>query len=151
MPRSAGWLQGFCASPPRNLDNCSARCVDWRAKCACLPWVPTARRVLSMKLARGLIKAIALMGGACVTLLCLMSWIGTQTDSGWLRASGALAAMVVVPLVLVELALRFAKKEGARGVASDVLALGYLGFALGYAGVAHAYTRPLLEGEAHRL
>jgi len=104
-----------------------------------------------MKLARGLIKAIALVGGACVTLVCLMSWIGTQTESGWLRAAGALAAMVVVPVVLVELALRVSKKEGAHGVATDVLALGYLGFALAYAGVAHAYTRPMLEGEAHRL
>jgi serine protease Do len=104
-----------------------------------------------MKLARGLIKAIALVGGACVTLVCLMSWIGTQTDSGWLRASGALVAMIVVPVVLVELALRMSKKEGARGVATDVLALGYLGFGLAYAGVAHAYTRPLLEGEGHRL
>jgi serine protease Do len=104
-----------------------------------------------MKLARGLIKAIAMVGGACVTLLCLMSWIGVTTDSGWLRASGAVAVMVVVPLVLVELALRLAHKERSGGVATDVVALSYLGFALAYAGVAHGYTRPLLADEAHRL
>ena len=104
-----------------------------------------------MKLARGLIKAIALVGGASVTLLCLMSWIGIGTNSGWLRAGGAVAVMVVVPLVLVELALRMGKKERLQGVATDVVAVSYLGFGLAFAGVAHAYTRPLLAGEAHRL
>lgn len=104
-----------------------------------------------MNLVRGLVKAIALVGGAFVTVVSLMAIVGMQTGNGWARGAIALVVAVGLPLLLVEGVLARVSPDKARGVATDVLAVTYLGFALAFVGVAHAYARPVLEVEAQRL
>jgi len=104
-----------------------------------------------VKLAGGLLKALALVGGASVTVLSLMSIIGNYTDNGWARGGVALLVAVIVPLIFAEGALAKVAPNKVKGVTTDVLAICYLGFALAFVGVAHAYTRPMLETEGHRL
>ncbi len=104
-----------------------------------------------MNTARGLLKLAALLVGGVVTFVSLMALAGPYVGNGWARGGLAVLAAVVVPLVIVELALRGRTANQQRGVASDVLALCYLGFALAFVGVAHGQTRPLLENEGTRL
>ena len=104
-----------------------------------------------VKIAGGLLKALALVGGACVTVVSLMSIIGTYTDNGWARGGIALLVAVIVPLIFAEGALAKVAPNKVKGVTTDVLAICYLGFALAFVGVAHAHTRPMLETEGQRL
>src|SRR5262245_34211657 len=100
-----------------------------------------------MTLARGILKVLALIGGAFVTLLSLMAVVGTQTDNGWARASIAIVVALLVPLLLVERILARLAPEKMKGVTTDVIALVYVAFALVFVGVAHGSTRPLLQDE----
>jgi S1-C subfamily serine protease len=68
-----------------------------------------------------------------------------------LRVGAALAIAVLVPLVLVEGILRKLAPEKHGGVATDAIAVLYVGFALAFVGVAHGMTKPLLVDEAARL
>ncbi len=104
-----------------------------------------------MRIARAVVKLLALIGGVFVTIVALMAAIGSVTTSGPLRVGAAIAIAVIVPLVLVELILRRLAPERHDGVATDVLAIAYVGFALAFVGVAHAYTKPMLVDEGHRL
>ncbi len=104
-----------------------------------------------VKIAGGLLKVLALVGGACVTVLSLMSIIGNYTDNGWARGGIALLVAVIVPLIFAEGALAKVAPNKVKGVTSDVLAVCYLGFALVFVGVAHSYTKPMLETEGQRL
>ncbi len=108
-----------------------------------------------LKICRGLLKSLALLGGAFVTLVSLMAVVGAYTDNGWARLGVAIAVALAVPLFLVErvLARVDASKNAAKvkGVATDVLALVYMGFALCFVGAAHAYTGPLLRDEGQRV
>src|SRR4051812_35803491 len=104
-----------------------------------------------MRIARAVVKLLALVGGLFVSVVALMAVVGSQTASGPLRAGAAIAIAVLVPLVLVELLLRKLAPEKQDGVTSDVLALVYVGFPLAFVGAAHAYTKPLLVEEGQRL
>jgi S1-C subfamily serine protease len=104
-----------------------------------------------MTFARGFLKVLALVGGAFITVVSLMALAGIYTDSGWARASIAIAVTLGVPLLLVERILARLAPDKMKGVTTDVLALVYAGFALLFVGVAHASTRPLLQDEGRRL
>ncbi|MBA3452425.1 MAG: trypsin-like peptidase domain-containing protein [Deltaproteobacteria bacterium] len=104
-----------------------------------------------VKIAGGLLKLIALVGGACISVLSLMAIIGTYTDNGWARGGIAVLLALIVPLIFAEGALAKVSPSKVKGVTTDVLAICYLGFALVFVGVAHSYTRPMLESEGQRL
>jgi len=104
-----------------------------------------------VKLVGGLLKIIALVGGACVTVVSLMSIIGNYTDNGWARGGIALLVAVIVPLIFAEGALAKVAPNKVKGVTSDILAVSYLGFALAFVGIAHTVTKPMLETEGQRL
>jgi hypothetical protein len=104
-----------------------------------------------VKIAGGLLKLIALVAGACISVLSLMSIIGNYTDNGWARGGIAVLLALIVPLIFAEGALAKVAPTKVKGVTTDVLAICYLGFALAFVGVAHAYTKPMLESEGERL
>ena len=101
--------------------------------------------------ARGLLKLVALIGGAIVTVVCLMAVVGTQTGNGWARMGVAIAVAVIVPALLADRALARLSPDKMAGVTTDVMALVYMGFALAFVGVAHGMSGPLLAREAGRL
>jgi S1-C subfamily serine protease len=104
-----------------------------------------------MKLARGVLKSLALVGGAFVTVISLMALAGIHVDSGWGRAAIGIAVALLVPLLLVERILARLQPDKMNGVTTDVLAVVYVGFSLVFVGVAHASARPLLQEEGQRL
>jgi len=104
-----------------------------------------------MTFARAILKALALVGGAFITVVSLMALVGVHAESGWARAAIAIVVAVGVPLLLVERILARLAPDQVKGVATDVLALSYAGFALAFVGVAHATSRPLLQDEGVRL
>ncbi len=101
--------------------------------------------------ARGLLKLVALIGGAIVTVVCLMAIVGTQTANGWARMGVAIAIAVIVPALLADRALARLSPDKMAGVTTDVMALVYMGFSLAFVGVAHGMSGPLLAREAARL
>lgn len=104
-----------------------------------------------MKAVRGLLKLAALVVGGAVTFVSLMALTGSFVSNGWARCGIAIVVALVVPLVLVELALRGRPADKQAGVITDMLALTYMGFSLAFVGAAHAYSRPLLQSEGRRL
>ena len=104
-----------------------------------------------VKIAGGLLKLIALVAGAFISVVSLMSIIGTYTDNGWARGGIAVLLALIVPLIFAEGALAKVAPTKVKGVTTDVLALCYLAFALVFVGVAHSYTKPMLESEGQRL
>jgi serine protease Do len=104
-----------------------------------------------LKIVRGILKALAIVGGAFITVVGLMSVVGLYTDNGWARMGAAIVVALAVPLFLVERVLAKLHSKKVDGVATDVLAVVYAAFALGFVGVAHAYTAPLLRDEGQRL
>jgi serine protease Do len=104
-----------------------------------------------MKLARGILKVLALVGGAFITVVSLMAVAGIFVDNGWARAGIAIVVALGVPLFLVERILARLPADQMRGVPTDVLSLIYVAFALVFVGVAHGSSRPLLQHEGQRL
>ena len=104
-----------------------------------------------VKVVGGLLKVVALVGGACISVLSLMSIIGNYTDNGWARGGIAMLLAVIVPLIFAEGALAKVHPNKVKGVTTDVLAISYVAFSLAFVGMAHAYTKPMLESEGQRL
>jgi hypothetical protein len=104
-----------------------------------------------MSIVRAVAKLAALLGGAVITVVSLMALVGVHTDNGWARAGLAVVVALVVPLFVVERILARLSPDQVKGVATDALAVIYLGFSLAFVGVAHGYARPRLRAEAHRL
>jgi len=104
-----------------------------------------------MKLVGGIVKLLALIGGAVVTFIGVSSIAGLFTPNGWARFGIALVGGLLVPLIVAEIALARFSPDKQRGVTSDVLAVMYAGFALAFVGLAHGQTRPLLQTEGDRL
>jgi S1-C subfamily serine protease len=104
-----------------------------------------------MTLARGILKVLALVGGAFITVVSLMALAGSFVELGWLRAAIAIVVALFVPLLISEQVLARLAPEQAKGVTTDVLAFVYMTFALVFVGVAHASSRPLLQDEGRRL
>lgn len=73
-------------------------------------------------------------------------------ESLWLRAGIALIFTVGVPIAITNFLLPSDPEKGAgKGVFTDVLGIGWLGFALVWFGIAASYTGPLVADEAERL
>lgn len=104
-----------------------------------------------MKLVGGIVKLLALIGGAVVTFIGVSAIAGTFVENGWARVGIALVGGLLVPLIVAEIALARFAPDKRRGVTSDVLAVMYAGFALAFVGVAHGQSRPLLQKEGDRL
>jgi S1-C subfamily serine protease len=104
-----------------------------------------------MTLARGILKVLALVGGAFITVVSLMALAGLYVELGWLRAAIAIVVALFVPLLISEQLLARLAPEQMRGVTTDVLALVYMAFSLVFVGVAHESSRPLLQDEGQRL
>ncbi len=96
------------------------------------------------------VKAIALAVGFCAALLCLMASIGAFTGNGYARVLGALAIVLIVPLVIADRLLPDDPLR-AKGLTTDVLSVMWLGFGLIFAGALTEKTRPLLTREGDRL
>ncbi|HWO21652.1 MAG TPA: trypsin-like peptidase domain-containing protein [Kofleriaceae bacterium] len=103
-----------------------------------------------MTLARGILKVLALVVGAFITVVSLMAIAGLFIDTGWVRAAIALVVTLVLPLFLVERVLARVEPDRMAGVTTDVLAFVYMAFALVFVGVAHGSSRPLLQDEGLR-
>ncbi len=104
-----------------------------------------------MKLVGGIVKLLALIGGAVVTFVGLSAIAGTFVANGWARWGIGIAVGLLVPLVIAEIALARFALDKRRGVTSDVLAVMYAGFALVFVGFLHGPSRPLLQKEGDRL
>ena len=104
-----------------------------------------------MKLVGGIVKLLALIGGAIVTFVGLSAIAGTFVANGWARLGIALGVGLLVPFVVAEIALSRVALDKRRGVTSDVLAVMYAAFALVFVGVMHGPSRPLLQKEGDRL
>ena len=74
-------------------------------------------------IARGVIKTIALLGGAVITVVSLMALVGTQTANGWARLLVAVAVAVLVPALLADRALARLSPDKMDGVTTDVMAM----------------------------
>jgi S1-C subfamily serine protease len=104
-----------------------------------------------MTFARGILKVLALAGGAFITVVSLMALAGLYIDNGWARAAIAIVVALGAPLFLVERILARLEPDKMNGVTTDVLAIVYVAFALVFVGAAHASARPLLQDEGQRL
>jgi serine protease Do len=102
------------------------------------------------RLARRVLKALAIGLGFVATLLSLMSVVGLLAENGWIRVLVALLVAVAVPAVLSDRLLPD-DVERARGLPSDVFALTWIGFPVAFAVGFNAATRPMLAREADRL
>lgn len=112
---------------------------------------PPADNGGALRIARGVVKALALGIGGALSLVCLMALVGLVAESGWIRSIVAVLAMLIVPAVIVDRLLPEDAATEARGLPTDVFALAWLGlgllFTVGLPGVA----RPALVNEAERL
>jgi serine protease Do len=104
-----------------------------------------------LRVARGIVKALALIIGGCLTFLALMATTGLVVESGWIRSIVAALVMLVVPAVVVDRLLPESVDLKAKGLPTDVFSLVWLSIALVYTVPLYALTRPALTTEAERL
>jgi serine protease Do len=104
-----------------------------------------------LALARGAVKGMALLVGFPATLLCLTATVGLVAENGWLRLGVAAVVAIVVPAVLADRLLPDSPDTSARGLTSDVFALGWLGFPLVFAVALGSFTQSVLTREGQRL
>lgn len=99
---------------------------------------------------RGVVKVAALLVGAVATFVCGMALIGSFVANGWLRAGGALLAMLVVPALITDRLLPKDDPARGRGLPTDVFALAWLAVPLVVAVLLGATTRGALLREGER-
>lgn len=104
-----------------------------------------------LKFVGGVVKLLALVGGLVVTVLSLMAVGGIWIDNSPARLALAVVIAIAIPAFLADRALGVVGRGKESGITTDVLAVSYALFALGFVGVAHAATRPLLDAEGERL
>ena len=104
-----------------------------------------------LRVARGVVKGLALTIGGCLTFLALMATTGLIVQSGWIRSIVAALVMLVVPAVIVDRLLPESADLKAKGLPTDVFSLVWLGVALLYTVPLYDLTRPALTTEAERL
>jgi serine protease Do len=100
--------------------------------------------------ARGVVKGIALLVGACTTLVCGMALLGGFVETGWIRVVGALVVMVVVPAAITDRLLPKDDPARGRGLPTDVFALTWLAVPVLVAVVLGSMTQGALEREGRR-
>jgi len=102
-------------------------------------------------LIHGITKIVAIAAGLYLSVLCLMSVVGIFTDHGWARVIIAAVVTVVLPLVVADRVLPAHDPASAKGLASDVLALIWLGFPTLFIIAANRVTSNVLAAEGDRL
>lgn len=102
-----------------------------------------------LSVARGTVKGLALLVGACTTLICGMALLGSFVENGWLRAGGALLLMLLLPALITDRLLPKDDPARGRGVPSDVFAICWLALPVLVAVVLGSLSRGalLLEGK----
>ncbi len=113
--------------------------------------MPPPQRGGVMRVARGIVKGLALAVGGLLTFIALMATTGLVVQSGWIRAIVAALVMLATPAVIVDRLLPENVDARAKGLPTDVFALVWLGVALLYVVVLYDWTRPALVTEADRL
>ncbi len=98
----------------------------------------------------GIVKVIAMICGLALSQICLMAAVGIFTESGWIRALVGLAANLLIPLAFADRVLPSDPKK-SKGLATDALALIWLGFPFVFAVLALPHTSFALDKEAARL
>jgi serine protease Do len=98
----------------------------------------------------GTLKAVAILGGLPLSVLGLMAVVGLVSENVWVRLAVAAVVAIGVPLFIVD---RLLPSDGSskKGLATDVLALIWAGFALAFFGAAHSVTGAMTVKEADRL
>ncbi len=107
--------------------------------------------VRKFAIAHGILKAVAIACGLFLSQLCLMAGLGVLTESGWVRVLGGLAVNLLVPLALVDRVLPKDDPTKSKGLATDVLALVWLGFPFVFMVIGQPLTGNPLGREAERL
>ena len=102
------------------------------------------------QIVRGVVKAIALGAGFVLSLVSLMSLVGSLTPNGWARLGVAAVALIVIPAVLTDRLLPEDDPARAKGLPGDVFVLVWLGLGVAYV-AAGSFSRPLLVREGDRL
>jgi len=113
--------------------------------------LPTTEANGPLRVARGVVKALALVIGGALTFLALMATTGLVAESGWIRSIVAALVMLVVPAVIVDRLLPESADLKAKGLPTDVFSLVWLGIALVYTVLLYSLTKPALTTEAERL
>ena len=115
------------------------------------PTAPSADSVGAFRIARGVVKALALGIGGVLSFVCLMATVGLVVESGWVRSIVAVLALLIVPAVIVDRLLPEDAATGAKGLPTDVFALVWLGLGLLFTVGLQGLARPALVTEADRL
>ncbi len=97
------------------------------------------------------LKASAMALGLVLSILCIMSIVALVSRSLLIQLVPALLVAIGGPLVVAERLARDSRGRRREGLATDVLAVGWLAFALIYIALAYPLTRPLLLHEAELL
>jgi serine protease Do len=100
--------------------------------------------------ARGVVKGVALLVGACTTLVCGMALLGSFVETGWIRVVGALVVMLVVPAAITDRLLPKDDPARGRGLPTDVFALTWLAVPVLVAVVLGSMTQAALLREGRR-
>lgn len=112
-----------------------------------MPNTPTSR----FAIAHGITKLIAIVVGLLLSVLCLMAVVGIFTDNGWARLLIAAIVAIVPPLAVADRLLPAGDPASAKGLASDVLALIWLGFPTIFIIAANSVTGSIMLREGDRL
>jgi hypothetical protein len=97
------------------------------------------------------LKSLAIAVGCALSVLCLMSAMSALTPVLWVQLVPALIVGLGLPLVAAERLAIDERRARRKGLASDVLAVSWLGFAVLYVAGAFTATSPLLCREADLL
>lgn len=101
-------------------------------------------------IAHAVLKVLAILCGLVLSQICLMATVGLLTESGWIRVLAGLAVNLLVPLAFVDRILPSDPKK-SKGLATDALALIWMGFPFLFAVLGQGLTGPALGREASRL
>ncbi|MFK8003126.1 MAG: S1C family serine protease [Polyangiales bacterium] len=96
------------------------------------------------------LKFLAVALGLPLSVLVTMAALSTLTDNGWVQLGGALALVLITPVVIAAKLLPEDPKAG-RGIPTDVAAVFWLGLSALAVGPAHALIGPALEVEGTQL
>lgn len=96
------------------------------------------------------LKFLGVALGLPLSVLVTMAALSTLTDNGWVQLGGALAFVLIVPIVIAAKLLPEDPKAG-RGIPTDVAAVFWLGLSALAVGPAHALIGPALAVEGEQL
>ncbi|HYQ16514.1 MAG TPA: trypsin-like peptidase domain-containing protein [Polyangiaceae bacterium] len=104
----------------------------------------------ALDVARGVVKAVALLVGGAATLLCGTALLRGFVENGWVSGGVTLLAMLLIPALITDRLLPKDDPAQGRGLPSDVFALSWLAVPVVVAVVLGAMTRGALQREGQR-